>query len=121
MPGQIAVLLALTAELFDGVPIDQMTDAEHAVQEAAANTPSELAAQFNTADTLSDEDRATIVQIARNALMRFQSRPDSNLKAKAGSEAEANAKTEPKPQRKSEPEVHTEVEPRPKPAPKEKS
>src|SRR5271169_2545029 len=41
VPGQIAVLLALTAELFDSVPIDQMTDAEHAVQEAAANTPSE--------------------------------------------------------------------------------
>src|SRR5450755_2239513 len=66
VPAQIAVLLALTAELFDGVPIDQMTDAEHAVQEAAANTPSELAARFKTADKLSDEDKATIIQIARN-------------------------------------------------------
>jgi F-type H+-transporting ATPase subunit alpha len=121
VPGQIAVLLALTAELFDGVPIDQMTDAEHAVQEAAANTPSELAARFKTADKLSDEDKATIVQIARNALIRFQSRPDSNLKAKAGSEAEANARTEPRPQRESTPEAHTEAEPQPKPAPKEKS
>ena len=97
VPGQIAVLLALTAELFDPVPIDQMTDAEHAVQEAAANIPAELTARFDTADKLSDEDRATIVQIARNALMRFQPKPESNLKAKAGSEAEANAKTEPKP------------------------
>ena len=111
VPGQIAVLLALTAELFDRVPIDQMTDAEHAVQEAAANIPAELVARFNTADTLSDEDRATIVQIARNALMRFQSKPESNLKAKAGSEAEANAKTEPKPQRESKPEAQTEAEP----------
>ena len=42
VPAQIAVLLALTAELFDPVPIDQMTDAEHAVQEAAANIPAEL-------------------------------------------------------------------------------
>jgi F-type H+/Na+-transporting ATPase subunit alpha len=121
VPGQITVLLALTAGLFDGVPIDQMTDAEHAVQEAAANAPSELAARFDTADTLSDEDRATIVQIARNALMRFQSRPNSNLKAKAGSEAEANVKTESRPQRESKPEAHTEAEPQPKPAPKEKS
>ena len=39
VPAQIAVLLALTAELFDRVPLDQMTDAEHAVQEAAANDP----------------------------------------------------------------------------------
>jgi F-type H+-transporting ATPase subunit alpha len=121
VPGQIAVLLALTAELFDGVPIDQMTDAEHAVQEAAANTPSELAARFKTADKLSDEDKAAIIQIARNALIRFHSRPDSNLKAKAGSEAEANARTEPRPQRESTPEAHTEAEPQPKPAPKEKS
>ncbi len=121
VPAQIAVLLALTAELFDSVPIDQMTEAEHAVQEAAANTPSELAARFNTADTLSDEDRATIVQIARNALKRFQSMPDSNLKAKARSEAEANAKTEPKSQRETKPEAHTEAEPQHQPASKEKS
>jgi F-type H+-transporting ATPase subunit alpha len=121
VPGQIAVLLALTAKLFDGVPIDQMTDAEHAVQEAAANIPAEFAARFNTADTLNDEDRATIVRIARSALMRFQSRSDSNLKAKAGSEAEANAKAEPKPQRESKPEAHTGAEPQPKRAPKEKS
>ena len=86
VPGQIAVLLALTAELFDRVPIDQMTDAEHAVQEAAANIPAELTARFNTADKLSDEDRATIVQIARNALIRFQPKPESKPESKAESE-----------------------------------
>jgi F-type H+-transporting ATPase subunit alpha len=32
VPAQIAVLLALTAELFDRVALDQMPDAEHAVQ-----------------------------------------------------------------------------------------
>jgi F-type H+-transporting ATPase subunit alpha len=77
VPGQIAVLLALIAELFDTVPIDRMTDAEHAVQEAAANIPAELTEQFNTAEKLSDEDRAAIVQIARKALIRFQSKPES--------------------------------------------
>ena len=121
VPGQIAVLLALTAELFDSVPIDQMTDAEHAVQEAAANIPAELTTRFNTADTLSEEDRATVVQIAHNALIRFQPKPESNLKAKAGSEPEAKAKTTPKPQRESKPEAQTQVKPKPKPAPKEKS
>jgi F-type H+-transporting ATPase subunit alpha len=36
MPAQIAILLALTAGLFDAVPLARMPDAEHAVQEAAA-------------------------------------------------------------------------------------
>ena len=81
VPGQIAILLALTADLFDPVPIDQMTDAEHAVHEAAANIPAEVCARFDTAEKLSDEDRATIVQIARNALARFQPKPESKPEA----------------------------------------
>jgi F-type H+-transporting ATPase subunit alpha len=119
VPGQIAVLLALTAELFDTVPIDQMTDAEHAVQEAAANIPAELTERFNTAEKLSDEDRAAIVQIARNALIRFQPKPESKPQSKAGSEPEAKAG--PELQRESTPVAKTEVKPTPKPAPKEQS
>ena len=103
VPAQIAILLALTAELFDPVPIDQMTDAEHAVQEAAANIPAEVCARFETADKLSDEDRKTIVEIARQALARFQPKPESKAQspkpeAKAGPKAKAEAKPKPKPQ-----------------------
>jgi F-type H+-transporting ATPase subunit alpha len=119
VPGQIAVLLALTAELFDRVPIDQMTDAEHAVQEAAANIPAELTERFNTADKLSDEDRAAIVQIARNALIRFQPKPESKPQSKAESEPEAKAG--PELQRESKPVAKTEVKPKPKPTPREQS
>jgi F-type H+-transporting ATPase subunit alpha len=119
VPGQIAVLLALTAELFDRVPIDQMTDAEHAVQEAAANIPAELTERFNTADKLSDEDRAAIVQIARNALIRFRPKPESKPHSKAGSEPEAKAG--PELQRESKPVAQTEVKQKPKPTPKEQS
>ncbi len=72
VPAQIAVLLALTAELFDPVPLDQMTDAEHAVHEAAARIPTEACARFETADKLSEEDRKAIIEIARKALARFQ-------------------------------------------------
>ncbi len=75
VPAQIAVLLALAAGLFDPVPIEQMTDAEQAVQKAAAGIPAELSARFNTAATLSDADRATIIQLAREALARFQPKP----------------------------------------------
>jgi F-type H+-transporting ATPase subunit alpha len=72
VPAQIAVLLGLTAELFDGVPLDQMNEARGAVQEAAAHFPAELCARFETADTLSDGDRKAIIDITRQALARFQ-------------------------------------------------
>jgi F-type H+-transporting ATPase subunit alpha len=71
VPEQIIILLALTAELFDGVALDQMTEAEHAVREAAAKIPDEVTARFDVADKLSDDDRATIMQIARQALFGF--------------------------------------------------
>ena len=91
VPAQIAVLLALTAKLFDPVPLDQMTDAEHAVHEAAASIPAEVCARFETADKLSDEDRKTIIDIARQALARFP--------AQAGAEPEpSRARTEAEPQ-----------------------
>jgi F-type H+-transporting ATPase subunit alpha len=69
---QITVLLALTGKLFDPVPIDRMTEAEHAVQQAAAKIPDEISSRFESADKLSDEDRMTILEIAREVLADFQ-------------------------------------------------
>ena len=112
VPGQIAILLALTADLFDPVPLDQMTDAEHAVNEAAATIPEEVCARLNTAEKLSDEDRATIVEIARTALAGFQPKPESKPDAKAASKAETKVETTP--DHKSQPDGRTEVKPRPK-------
>jgi F-type H+-transporting ATPase subunit alpha len=75
VPAQITVLLALTADLFDPVPLEQMTDAGHAVQEASATIPAEVRARFDTAAKLNDEDKRAIVEIARKALARFQPKP----------------------------------------------
>ncbi|MGK2870975.1 MAG: alternate F1F0 ATPase, F1 subunit alpha [Alphaproteobacteria bacterium] len=75
---QIAVLLALTAKLFDAVPLEQMTAAEHAVRVAAAGIPADVSARFESAKKLSDEDRASIIQIASKALASF--RPGQPLK-----------------------------------------
>jgi F-type H+/Na+-transporting ATPase subunit alpha len=80
MPSQIAVLLALTAKLFDAVPLERMTDAEQALREAAANIPAEVRERFETSDRLSDQDRKTIIDIARAALARFQ--PNSGPEGK---------------------------------------
>jgi len=72
VPAQITILLALTAKLFDEVPLDRMTDAEHAVRAAAERVPKEVAARFETSDKLSDGDRKLIVELARDALVPFR-------------------------------------------------
>lgn len=69
---QIAVLIALTEELFDSVPLDQMPEAELAVRDAAAKLPEDLQARFDTTEKLSEADRAAILQVARTALSSFQ-------------------------------------------------
>ena len=75
MTEQIAVLLALSEKLFDAVPLAQMINAEQAVRDAAADIPTEVCARFENAKTLSEEDRAAVIQIAKNALESFQPDP----------------------------------------------
>ena len=73
---QLATLLALTAELFDDVPLERMTDAEQAVRNAAADIPAELRARLDTAELLSTKDRQTVIETARKSLARFQPGPE---------------------------------------------
>ncbi len=68
--GQIAILLALTARLFDSVPIVKMRDAEIALRQAVI--PDDIVDRFARADKLSDSDREAILQIARTVLASFQ-------------------------------------------------
>jgi F-type H+-transporting ATPase subunit alpha len=135
VPAQIAVLLALTAELFDSVPLDQISNAEHAVHEAAATIPAEVCARFETADKLSGEDRKTIIEIARKSLAPFQPKPKAKSEPKiepepkSKSKPTAKADPEPKPDGGSipgaaadtKPKAKQETEPKPKAALKEKS
>jgi len=95
VPAQIAVLLALSAQLFDRVPLDQMTEAEQALREASAAIPADVATRLATADNLSDADRKTIVELARNALERFQPRPESNSSSASAHVPENEAKPTP--------------------------
>ncbi|MEO8394735.1 MAG: F0F1 ATP synthase subunit alpha, partial [Chloroflexota bacterium] len=92
VPAQIAVLLALTAELFDDVPLDQMPDAECALREAAVNIPAVVQERLKTAEKLSDEDRETILQLARNSLARFQPKPESESKLEVQTEIKPQPK-----------------------------
>jgi F-type H+-transporting ATPase subunit alpha len=117
VPAQITVLLALTANLFDAVPLEKMTAAAHAVQESATTIPAEVSARLETAEQLSDEDKKTIVEIARKALVSFQPKPETKpeVKVEAKTKDEDKTKTEPKakPEAKVEPkpEVKSETKP----------
>jgi len=99
VPAQIAVLLALTAGLFDRIPLDQMMDAEHALREAVADIPAEVRERLDTAEKLSDEDHETIIQIAGKSLGRFQPKPEA--KAEAIPEVQAEVKPKPGNEKKS--------------------
>jgi F-type H+-transporting ATPase subunit alpha len=78
VPAQIALLLALSAELFDLVPLNQMTEAEQALREA--DIPADVCGRFDTAEKLGDADRKTIIEITRKSLARFQPKPEPKKK-----------------------------------------
>jgi F-type H+-transporting ATPase subunit alpha len=98
MPAQISVLLALTVDLFDDVPLDRMTDAEQAVRKAAAEIPAKVGERLDIADELSDADRETIIKIARQALEAFSPEEES----KSEPEPEQETQKQPKPETKSQ-------------------
>ena len=77
---QIAVLLALHEKLFDAVPIEQMKAAEHALQQAAKHIASELLGRLMSADSFAPADRAAMIEFARQALAKFQTRDSANLR-----------------------------------------
>ncbi|MCB1057678.1 MAG: F0F1 ATP synthase subunit alpha, partial [Acidobacteria bacterium] len=81
VPTQITVLVALTAGLFDPVPIARMTEAESAVHEAAARIPEELRGRLEGDAVLSDDDRAAVLEIARQALAPFRQTPETQATA----------------------------------------
>ena len=68
---QIAILLALNAALFDPVPLDRMTDAQRAVQDAAHALPDDVNQRLADADQLTDADRELVTAAARQALTPF--------------------------------------------------
>ncbi|AWY01506.1 F0F1 ATP synthase subunit alpha [Marinomonas primoryensis] len=71
MAEQITVLVALTADLFDDISLAHMPAAEQAVRSTAANISDELIERLESSDKLSKENKAVILQLAREALDDF--------------------------------------------------
>ncbi|WP_162009717.1 alternate F1F0 ATPase, F1 subunit alpha [Methylocystis heyeri] len=76
VPGQIAVLLALSEGLLDDVPLEKMAGAESALLDAEAAAPPELASRMQTASKLGDADRKAMLALARQALAPFRPTPE---------------------------------------------
>ncbi|APW46249.1 alternate F1F0 ATPase, F1 subunit alpha [Rhodoferax antarcticus] len=85
VPGQIAVLLALTADLFDTVPLPRMAEAQRAVQDAAAQLDAALHERLLGKDRLNDEDRQAVTDLAAAALKTFLPMPNAEPVTKASS------------------------------------
>ncbi|MGO2511333.1 alternate F1F0 ATPase, F1 subunit alpha [Marinomonas polaris] len=81
MAQQIAVLVALTEDLFDDIELDNMPAAEQAVRDAAANITDDIAERLESTNKLSKEDKAVILELAREALEAFSTDTDSGAPA----------------------------------------
>jgi len=68
---QLFILLALTAGLFDQVPLERMTEAEQAVRVAATQAPGELLERLAGAEELGAADREAVIDTARDVLAPF--------------------------------------------------
>jgi F-type H+-transporting ATPase subunit alpha len=71
VPAQITVLLALTADLFDPVPLHLMAEAEQAVIDGSAEIPVPICEELESSAKLSDESRQKIIELARQAIAKF--------------------------------------------------
>lgn len=78
---QIALLMALTANLMDSVPLELMKDAEHALRLSVKELPEELRARLDTGEILSDEDRKAILTSNLAALAKFQKQNEAKAES----------------------------------------
>tara|TARA_R110001592_G_scaffold94561_3_gene273607 strand:- start:1952 stop:3481 length:1530 start_codon:yes stop_codon:yes gene_type:complete len=77
MAEQIAVLVTLTANLFDDIDLEHMPAAEKAVRDVAANITDELVERLESSDKLSEKDKTTILDLGLEALKGFKVDADS--------------------------------------------
>jgi F-type H+-transporting ATPase subunit alpha len=72
---QIGVLLSVTAGLFDSIPITEVALAEQAIAEALYTESPALCQQIEKGALLTDEDRETLLKIAKNAIASSTENP----------------------------------------------
>jgi F-type H+-transporting ATPase subunit alpha len=80
---QVMILLALTENLFDPVPVERMQEAQGALRTEAVSLPAALVAGLTTGSKLSDDDRKTMLDAAAKALAPFETAEQAPAKPAA--------------------------------------
>jgi F-type H+/Na+-transporting ATPase subunit alpha len=71
VPEQVMVLLALTAGVFDPVPLDRMPEAERAVRAAGSQVLSAIGQRLFSRDALTGQERDLLLDVSKNAVAGF--------------------------------------------------
>jgi len=69
---QIVILLALSANLLDDIPLQAVPDAERRVRQAAADIPPQVLARLDSGASLGEEDRQRVIDIVAQTLALFK-------------------------------------------------
>ena len=72
IPGQIAVLLAVTEGLFDVLAVEDLPLAEEAVRQAVTAELEELCKKIESGEALESDGRQAIVEAAQRAILSFR-------------------------------------------------
>jgi F-type H+-transporting ATPase subunit alpha len=70
---QISELLALTAGLFDRIPLTRVREAETALYASTSRIAAEIQTRFTTNHDLTDKDREAVLKVASEAMKTYQS------------------------------------------------
>ncbi len=77
VPEQMLILIALTAELFDNVPVIKMQEAQLSLLKTSTELPVDLVKRLFSDNEWNVADRETILKIAENVLMPFQEKNET--------------------------------------------
>jgi len=72
VPEQIVVLLALTGELMDTIPVDKMQEAEKALLKVSKEMPDTILKKISSNKELEEEERNAILKMADAVLVSFR-------------------------------------------------
>ncbi|MEN2283095.1 alternate F1F0 ATPase, F1 subunit alpha [Algoriphagus sp. SE2] len=73
---QIIVLLALTNDYFDTIPIHKIQEAETFLQRKSSELPSDVLERLASIKSISKEDKEIILKLVEKVLEPFQEKPD---------------------------------------------
>lgn len=79
VPEQIILLLSLTNNLFDNVPLEKIELAEKNLLNLKDSIPDEILKRLFTDNEISDADKTAILTEAKKIIASFENQPDENL------------------------------------------